>query len=69
MANALRHVETDLVKFKFVDGTELKGSDLKTRKPFRMDCTGSMPVPQQVDKAIEAYLQELLDKGTITADE
>jgi len=69
MANALRHVETDLVKFKFEDGTELKGSDLKTKKPFRMDCTGSMPVPQQVDKAIETYLQELLDRGTIAADE
>jgi len=69
MANALRHVETNLVKFKFEDGTELKGIDLKTRKPFRMECHGSMPVPQQVDKAIETYLQELLDKGTITKDE
>lgn len=69
MANALRHVETDLVRFKFEDGTELKGSDLKTRKPFRLECTGSMPVPQQVDNAIETYLQELLDVGTISKDE
>lgn len=46
MANALRHVTTDLVRFKFEDGTELKGSDLKTHQSFRLDCTGSMPVPQ-----------------------
>jgi hypothetical protein len=69
MANALRHVQTDLVKFKFEDGTELKGSDLKTKKPFRMECTGSMPVPQQVDKAIETYLQELIEQGTVSAEE
>lgn len=69
MANSLRHVETDLVKFKFEDGTELKGADLKTRKAFRMECTGSMPVSTQVDKAIETYLHELLEKGSITADE
>jgi hypothetical protein len=69
MANALRHVETDVVKFQFEDGTELKGTDLKTRKKFTFDCTGSMPVPQQVDKAIEAYLQDLIEKGTVTVDE
>lgn len=69
MANSLRHVTTDIVKFTFEDGTELKGSDLKTHKRFYLECSGAMPVPQQVDKAIHAYLQELIEKGTVDGEE
>ena len=68
MANSLRHVTSDIVKFTFEDGTELKGSDLKTHKKFYLECSGAMPVPQQVDKAIHAYLQELVEKGTIDGE-
>lgn len=69
MANSLRHVTTDVVRFTFEDGTELKGSDLKTHKKFYLECSGAMPVPQQVDKAIHAYLQELVEKGTVDGEE
>lgn len=69
MANSLRHVTSDIVRFTFEDGTELKGSDLKTHKRFYLECSGAMPVPQQVDKAIYAYLQELVEKGTIDGEE
>ena len=65
LANSLRHVQTELVKFKFEDGTELKGTDLKTHRQVRLECSGNMPVPQQADKAIHDYLQELVSKGTI----
>lgn len=69
LANSLRHVTTDVVRMKFDDGTELKGSELKTRHPIRVECSGNMPVPTQVDRAIHDYLQELIQKGTITADD
>lgn len=65
LANSLRHIHTDLVRFKFEDGTELKGSDLKTQKQVRLECSGNMPVPTQVDKAMHIYLRELVDSGTI----
>jgi hypothetical protein len=69
LANSLRHVTTDVVRMKFDDGTELKGSELKTRHPVRVECAGNMPVPTQVDRAIHDYLHELANKGTISTDE
>lgn len=69
MANSLRHVTSNLVKFEFEDGSELKGADLKTRKSIRLDWVGSLPIPNQVDKAIFLYLQELIQKGTVSKDE
>ncbi|MDB6032501.1 MAG: hypothetical protein JWM16_2839 [Verrucomicrobiales bacterium] len=48
LGNSLRHVTSDVVKIKFEDGTELKGSDLKTKKAVRIDCLGKhLPVLQR----------------------
>lgn len=68
MANAFRHVETDVVKFKFQDGTQLSGTQLKSKKQIRIDCVGSMPVTTQVEQEIESYLRELIEQGTITEE-
>lgn len=65
LANSLRHVKEDVVRFTFDDGTELKGSDLKTHTSIRIECSGNMPVVQQVDKAMHDYLRELVERGTI----
>ena len=69
LANSLRHVTADVVEFTFDDGTKLRGADLKTRTSIRLECSGNMPVPTQVDKAMHDYLQDLIRKQTITADE
>ncbi len=66
MANSLRHVTQDIVRVEFEDGTELKGSQLKTKHTIRIDWSGRMPVPTQVDKAIYDYLQELIEGGKIS---
>jgi len=69
MVNSLCHVIMDVVCFVFEGGIELKGLDLKIYKKFYLECSGAMPVPQQVDKAIHAYLQELVEKGTVDGEE
>ncbi len=65
LANSLRHVTTEVVKFTFDDGSELKGSDLKSHTSVRLECSGNMPIAQQVDQAMYNYLQELIQRGTI----
>ena len=69
LANSLRHVTSEVVQFEFDDGTKLKGTDLKTRKPIRVDCSGNLPVPTAVDQAICDYLRELIEGQIIEADE
>jgi hypothetical protein len=68
LANSLRHVESDVVRVEFDDGTILRGDQLKTKKAIRLDCSNNMPVANQVDTAIHGYLQELLKSGMVTEE-
>jgi|SRR6266850_3396649 len=69
LGHALRHSPGDFYTVKLVDGTIIKGSEIKVESSVRVECADRLPTPESMFKAIMEYFEQLVENQTIIEQE